>query len=72
VAVVRLDLNRALEEKRFVEAVQLVLDRLRGPLGIRKLLANGRSPRLPDLQHGFLQQSHVAWCRLQQREFVGE
>jgi hypothetical protein len=49
VAVVRLDVDRPLEQKRFVEAVQLVLDRFRGPLGIRKLLANGRLPRLPDL-----------------------
>ena len=52
VAVVRLDVNRPLEEERLVETFQLVLNRLGRALGIRELLANGRLPRLPDLARG--------------------
>ncbi|HET7697706.1 MAG TPA: hypothetical protein VFK57_18470 [Vicinamibacterales bacterium] len=72
VAVVGLDVDRALEEERFVQAVQLVLDGFGGSLGDRNLLGDCRLPRLPDLQHGFLEQPHVAWRRLQQRQFVCE
>ena len=55
VAVVGLDVDRALEEERFVETVQLVLNRLCGTLSAREFLAHGRFPRLPDLQNGFLE-----------------
>ena len=49
VTVVRLDIDRALEEECFVESVQLVLNGLRGSLGVRDLVTRGCFPRLPDL-----------------------
>ena len=55
VAVVRLDVDRALEEECFVETVQLVLNRLCSTLSGRDFLAHGRFPSLPDLQNGFLE-----------------
>jgi hypothetical protein len=48
------------------------LDRFGRSLGGCDLFASGGFARLPDLQHGFLEQPHVAWSRLQQREFLGE
>ena len=72
VAVVRVDVDRALERERLVEPVQLVLNRLRSSLGGGDLLAHDSLPRLPYLQHGFLEQSHVAWRWLEEREFLGE
>jgi hypothetical protein len=38
VTIVRLDVNRALEEERLVETVQLVLNRLCSTLGAREFL----------------------------------
>ena len=55
VAVVGLNVDRPLEEERLVQTVQFVLNGLRGPLSVRDLRAHGCFPRLPDLQHGFLQ-----------------
>ncbi|HVH55568.1 MAG TPA: hypothetical protein VM791_04915 [Vicinamibacterales bacterium] len=72
VTVVRLDVNRALEEERFVETVQLLLNRLGSALSRREFIAHGHFPRFPDLQHGFLEQPHVAWRWLEQGEFVCE
>jgi hypothetical protein len=55
VAVVRLDVDRAFEEERLVETVQLVLDSLRDSLSVREFVAHSRLSRLPDLQYGFLE-----------------
>jgi hypothetical protein len=55
VAVVRLDVNRAFEEERFVKTVELLLDGVRGLLGPGEFLTHCCLPRFPDLQHGFLQ-----------------
>jgi hypothetical protein len=42
VAVVRLDVDRPFEEEGLVQTVQLVLDRLRCSLSVRKLLSTTR------------------------------
>jgi hypothetical protein len=55
VAVVGVDVDRALEEERLIQPVQLILNGLRGSLGGRDLFAHGCFPPLPDLQHGFLE-----------------
>ena len=55
VTVVRFDVDRAFEQERLVQTVQLVLNRLRLSLRLRELLADGGLPRFPDLQHGFLE-----------------
>jgi hypothetical protein len=55
VAVVRLDVDRPLEEERLVETVELFLDAFGGSLGGCDLLANGGHARFPDPQHRFLQ-----------------
>jgi hypothetical protein len=52
VAVVRLDIDRALEEERFIQTVQLVLNSLRRAFGVRQfaqlLSATSRSAgRIP-------------------------
>ena len=51
VTVVRLDVDRALEEERFVQAVELFMNRFGCPFGSRQFIADGRFPRLPDLQN---------------------
>ena len=50
VAVVRFDIDRALENERFVETVQLFLDGFGRSLGGCNLFANGGLARLPDSQ----------------------
>ncbi len=55
VAVVRLDVDRALEEECFVETVQLVLNLLCSTLSGCDFFAHGHFPRLPDLHNGFLE-----------------
>ena len=50
VAVVRLDVDRALEEERFVQTVELLLDGLGRALGGCDLIADDCLSRLPDLQ----------------------
>jgi hypothetical protein len=54
VTVVRLDLDQAFEEERFVETVELFLDGFGRSLGGCDLFANGGLARLPDPQHRFL------------------
>jgi hypothetical protein len=61
VAVVGLDVDRPLEEERLVETVQLFLDGFGRALRGCDLIANGCLSRLPDLQHEFFDQPHVAW-----------
>ncbi|HQZ40969.1 MAG TPA: hypothetical protein PLH72_18225 [Vicinamibacterales bacterium] len=55
VAVVGVDVDRALEQERLIQAVQLALKRLRGTLGGGHLVTSSRLAGLPDLQHRLLE-----------------
>ena len=55
VAVVRVDVDRAIEEECLVEAVKLLLDGLGRAHGGCDLFANGGLSRLPDLHDGFFE-----------------
>ena len=66
------EVDRLQIEERFVQPVELLLDRLDGPLLLRGPVVRFRAPLLPDVEDAVLHQAHVAGCRLQEREFVGE
>ncbi|HEY9461753.1 MAG TPA: hypothetical protein VIR54_01630 [Vicinamibacterales bacterium] len=51
VAVVRLDVDRALEEERFVQTVELFLDGFGRSLGDYDLFAHSGLASFPNLQH---------------------
>ena len=51
VPVVRLDVDRALEQERLVETVELLLDGVGRSLRLREFGADGRLASLPDPQH---------------------
>jgi hypothetical protein len=55
VTVVRLDVDRAFEEERLVQTVELFLDGLGRALGGCDLVADGGLTRFPDLQHGLFE-----------------
>jgi hypothetical protein len=59
-------------EKRFVEPVELLLDRFDPALLFRRPLVRFRTPLLPHVEDATLHQAHVAGPRLKQRQLVDE
>src|SRR3954453_19313587 len=66
------EIGRPRVQKRFVEPVELLLDQFYAALPLRRPLARFRPPLLPHMEDAILHQAHVAWRRLQKRQFVNE
>src|SRR4029079_17963150 len=64
--------NRFRVEERFVEPVELLLDRLNAALLFRGPLVRFGTPLLPYVKDAILHQAHIAGRRLQKRQFVDE
>lgn len=60
------------EQKRFVQPVQLLLNRPDPSFLLRRPVFRFGPPLFPDVEDTVLHQAHVAGRRLQEREFVGE
>src|SRR5687768_7001951 len=69
---VALGVDRLLEEEGVIEAVQLLLNELDALFLPDRPILRLRPPLLPSVENPVLDQAHVAGCRLQEREFIGE
>nr|WP_239490265.1 hypothetical protein [Luteitalea sp. TBR-22] len=72
VPVVDVDIDRALEQERLVQTVELLLDGFGLACGAREVGAGRLLARLPDLEDRLLQQPHVAGGRLQPGQLLLE
>jgi hypothetical protein len=72
VPVVCVNVDRLSKEKRFVESVELLLDRLRLPFNVSNVAKELSLALLPRTQHMLFHEPHVARRRLQLFQLVGE
>ncbi|HYC47008.1 MAG TPA: hypothetical protein VED01_16145 [Burkholderiales bacterium] len=63
-SLVRFEVDRARENERIVEAIELLLNRLHLALDVLELASNRPLALVPNLQDRLLQQPHVARRRL--------
>nr|WP_291986449.1 hypothetical protein [Luteitalea sp.] len=72
VPVVDVDIDRALEQERLVQTVELLLNGFGLACGARKVGTGRLLAGVPDLEDRFLQQPHVAGSRLQSGQLLLE
>jgi hypothetical protein len=72
VTVVRVDVDRLSKKKRFVESVELLLNRLRPTLKVRDVAADLGLPLFPRAHDVLSHEPHVAGRRLQFLQFVND
>jgi hypothetical protein len=66
------EVDRLRVQERFVEPVELLLDRLDSAFLLRRPLVRFRAPLRPNVEDAIFHQTHVAGRRLQQRQLVDE
>src|SRR5687767_4510227 len=59
-------------QKRLVQPVELLTDRLDPSLLLRSLLCGLRASLLPDAEDAVFDKTHIARCRLEGRQFIDE